>query len=254
MERPVTILDDPHPAEEGLDTAIARALLLRAGDGLVSESFRLHVPGRVVAFGKHDTLMSGYPEAVAAARRRGFQAVERLAGGRAAVFHERTLSFSWTIPGTDPTSGVTRRFEMLTDLIVASFARLGISTEVGEVPGEYCPGRFSVHHGGTSKLMGVGQRLTKSAAHIGGVIVVGDSGLVNAALGDVYPALGVWFDPGATGSLQDIDPTITMERARLAVLEELATRRNTTPGTIDSDTLALARRLTPEHVAPRAKR
>lgn len=249
MDRIITILDEPFPDVEGLDTAIARALLLRAAEGVVSESFRLHVPGRVVAFGKHDTLTAGYHEAVAAARDRGFHAVERLAGGRAAVFHELTLSFSWTIPDADPTSGVTPRFEMLADLVVAAFARLGIAAEVGEVPGEYCPGRYSVHHRGKTKLMGVGQRLTRGAAHIGGVIVVGGADLVNEALSEVYPLLGTSFDPAVTGSLQDVDPSITLDAVRNAVLDELASRRSTQPGLLDADTLHLARRLTPDHVA-----
>jgi len=39
----------------------------------------------MVAFGKQDRSSSGYGEAVRAARDQGFEAVERLAGGRASI-------------------------------------------------------------------------------------------------------------------------------------------------------------------------
>ncbi|RPI26037.1 MAG: lipoate--protein ligase family protein, partial [Actinobacteria bacterium] len=94
----ITVIRTAFTAEEGMDIAVSRALLLEASEGTSGETFRLHVPGRMVAFGKQDTLAPGYPEAVAAARALGYAPVERLAGGRAAVFHELTLSFTWTIP------------------------------------------------------------------------------------------------------------------------------------------------------------
>jgi len=253
MTRSISIITEGFPGEAALDIAVSRALLSQVGAATVGETFRLHVPGRVVAFGKHDTLTAGYGDAVAAARLAGFSPEERLAGGRAAVFHELTLSFSWTIPETNPTGGVQARFEQITDLIVRSFARMGIDSIVGEIPGEYCPGRFSVHHRGRIKLMGVGQRLSRDAVHVGGVIVVGGSALMNEALAPVYAALGLMFDPAATGSLQDVDPAITIERTQRAVLAELEQVAETEQGRLDEETMALARDLAPHHIADRPR-
>lgn len=244
---PLRLVRDEFSDKPALDTAVSRALLLRASDGEVAETFRLHTPGDVVAFGKRDTLEPGYVAAVMATRREGFAPIERLAGGRAAVFTTGTLAFAWTVPDPDPRTGIYPRFRELAAIMVAAFERLGVTAEIGELPGEYCPGDFSVHHDGAIKLMGVGQRLARNAAHVGGVVVVEGSDRVRNVLVDVYAALGLAWDPATAGSLRDVRPDITMERAADAIVAELASRRSLTPGAIDGETLALAERLAPQH-------
>ncbi|HEX9855061.1 MAG TPA: lipoate--protein ligase family protein [Acidimicrobiia bacterium] len=248
MERSVRFLSEGYPGVPGRDTAIARALLVRASEGLLGETFRLHVPGRIVAFGKHDMLEEAFPAAVAAAGDEGFLPVLRLAGGRAAVFHERTLAFHWTVPDAEPRASVTLRYESMAALMVAAFARLGIATEVGELAGEYCPGRYSVHLAGGGKVMGVGQRLARGAAHVGGVVVVSDPGLVNRPLVPVYRHLGVAWDPDATGALDEALPGLTLGAVSDAIVAELPTLGAVAPGEIDEGTLELADRLVGDHV------
>ena len=245
----LNIVRESFAERPGLDTAVSRALLLRAADGAIAETFRLHVPGRVLAFGKRDTLSSGYREAVSAARAEGYEAVERLAGGRAAVFHEASFAFSWAIPDDDPPLGITQRFEMISSLMTRALRRLGVDAEVGELPGEYCPGAYSVHGKAGIKLMGVGQRLTKRAAHIGGVVVVGESRLIREILTPVYAALDLTWDPGTAGAIQDVVPAVTLSETADAILAELAAIRSLNPATIDRETLELAKSLTDDHVA-----
>lgn len=213
------------------------------------ETFRLHVPNRIVAFGKRDTLEPGYAEAVSAARDRGFTSIERLAGGRAAVFTELTLAFAWTIPDPDPRSGIYERFERLASIMVGAFARLGVAGAVGQIAGEYCPGDYSVHHDGRIKLMGVGQRLARHAAHVGGVIVVQGSDLIREVLVPVYAALGLTWDPATAGALDDVRPGITTDDTIASVLDQLGGLAHLDRGVLDPATLALARRLAAEHVA-----
>ena len=86
--------------------------------GEIGGVFRLHVPGPVVAFGRADRVQPGYPLAVRAAQAHGFAAVERLAGGRAAVFHSSTLAFSMAVPDDDPRVGIRERFEMISGVMV----------------------------------------------------------------------------------------------------------------------------------------
>src|SRR3954453_6183290 len=88
---PLRLLTESFPDDPALDTAVSRALLERVAAGELPESLRLARPGRMVAFGKQDAIADGYAVAAAAARDQGFHAVLRLAGGRAAVFHEDTL-------------------------------------------------------------------------------------------------------------------------------------------------------------------
>ncbi len=249
MDGTIRLIRTGYPAEPGLDTAISRAMLIGASDGMLDQAFRLHVTGRVVAFGKRDTLESGYPEAVAASRAGGYLPIERLAGGRAAVFHEGTLAFNWTIPDRDPRPGIRTRFAALADVMVAAFRRLGVDAAVGELRGEYCPGEWSVHAAGRVKVMGVGQRLARHGAHVGGVVVVTGSAAVNEILVPVYAALGIDWRPETTGALEDVVPGITLSEVSAAIVEELRTRVRILDARLDDSTLGHARSLAEEHIA-----
>lgn len=247
VPRSILLLRDGFPAEPGLDVAVSRALLVRVGAGEVPESFRLHRPGREVAFGRHDVISPGYGAAVAAALRRGFAAVERLAGGRAAVFHEGTLAFSWTVPHHDPMTGIHERFRAVAGLVAAALQRLGVEARVGEVPGEYCPGTYSVNVAGTWKVAGIGQRLSRGAAHLGGVVVVEGAGEVVQVLRPVYAALGLAWRPETTGAVAD-HAAVTVADVAEALVDELNGATRVVHGVIDPATAALARELHAHHV------
>ena len=249
MARTIRLIREGHPTAPGLDTAISRAMLTRASAGLLEESFRIYTPGRVVAFGKRDTLEPGYSRAVDAARAGGFVPIERLAGGRAAVFHEGTLAFGWTHPIADPRPGIPARFGEVSEMMVAAFARLGIDTKIGQLPGEYCPGKWSVHAGGRLKMMGVGQRLARHAAQTGGVVVVHGAQTVNAILTPVYAALGIEWRPAATGALEDIAPDITLGETATAIITEMETRFRVLEARLDPPTLAQARNDAAAHIS-----
>ncbi len=247
-QRKIAVMQRAFVDPPGLDTAVSRAILLQVAAGELGETIRLHVPGRVVAFGRRDVASPGYPAAVAAAAAAGFQPVERLAGGRAAIFHEGTLAFAWSVPDPDPPQRTRARFAELATVVAAALRSIGVDARVGEVPGEYCPGEWSVNARGRVKLMGVGQRLARGAAHVGGVIVVSGAELVRAALRPVYAALDLEWDPAAVGAVEDEAPGVTIESVAAAVIAELDRRHDMAPGRLDEATLALARRLRPEHV------
>lgn len=244
----IRLLDTSFPDQPGLDTAVSRAILLRGSDGDVGETLRLHVPGRVVAFGRQDVVSPRYPAALRATHASDFAPIERLAGGRAAVFHEGTLAFAWMIPEPDPKTTITARFEQVAGLIRNALQDLGLDARVGEVPGEYCPGSYSVNVGGHSKVMGIGQRLAKHAAHVGGVIVVRDAELVNAPLIPVYDALGLSWDPATTGAVEDSLAGVTVSAVRDAFAARVMADADLVPATLEPETLELARELAPQHV------
>jgi octanoyl-[GcvH]:protein N-octanoyltransferase len=211
-------------------------------------TMRLYVPGREVAFGKRDAVTPQYPAAVAAARSAGFTPVERLAGGRAAVFTEHTIAFSLALAESDPRTTIHRRFREMSELVVAAIARLGIESEIGEIPGEYCPGEFSVNHRHRIKLMGVGQRLAKHAAHVGGVITVNRTDLLLRALIPVYRALELEWRPTTTGTLGDIEPAANNDSVLAVLKAELAARFNVTRGRVDDGMAEEARSLAHRHL------
>jgi lipoate-protein ligase A len=208
----------------------------RVAAGELPETLRLIRTGRVVAFGKRDKLAPGYAAAVAAAGELGFGSVLRLGGGRAAVFHEGTLELAHAVPDSDAQSGIRQRFEATAKLVAEALAGLGVDARVGEVPREYCPGRWSVNAGGTRKLAGVGQRVISGGAHVGTVIVADDAASIRRVLEPVYAALELSWDPATVGAVDR-----SWEDVRNAVLSRYAARYRVTEDVLDAETLALAR-------------
>lgn len=245
---PLRLLRSTHGVA-ALDTAVSTAILDRVAQGQIPATLRLFVPGRIVAFGSQDRTRAGYREAVAAVRMLGYDAVQRLAGGRAAVFHEGTLAFAWATPEPDAKDSIEKRFEALATIVLDALGRLGLDGEIGETPGEYCPGRFSVRVAGR-KVMGVGQRLVKGAAHVGGVIVVHSPELINAPLEPAYRHLGYRWDPTVTGSLSDLFP-IGVTQALESVIEAFrAAGHDIEDAVLETATLEDARALVADHAAP----
>jgi lipoate-protein ligase A len=246
-ERTVAVVRQGYDDANGLDTGVSHALLRRVAEGALPETFRISTPGRSVAFGKQDLIAPGFDRAAELARQHGFAPVIRLPGGRAAVFHERTIAFSWSVPDPDPVRGIRRRFTETAVLLTEALASIGIETSVGEIPGEYCPGEFSLNHAGTIKLAGIGQRLAKGAAHVGGVLVVGGAGRIRDVLVPVYDALEIDWDPSTVGALDDVIPMLDISTVADALVVALSASVPTLESALDRETLDLARVLAPSH-------
>ncbi|MBN1530735.1 MAG: lipoate--protein ligase family protein [Thermoleophilaceae bacterium] len=217
--------------------------------GELPETIRLTRPEPMVAFGKQDAIAPGYATAVAAARERGFDAVLRLAGGRAAVFHGGTIGLAHAVPEDQPRAHIRARFQATAGVIERALDGLGVDARVGEVEGEYCPGTFSVNARGAVKLAGVGQRLVARAAHVGVVLAVEGAARVREVLGPVYDALGLAWDPDTTGEVAAEAPGATWDQVRDALLAEYAREHELVPVGVDERTLALALELVEEHRA-----
>ena len=245
--RRIVLVRDSYPEPPALDTAVSRATLELVSDGRHPETLRLHRPAAIVAFGPRDLVERGAPAAVAAARARGFAAVERLAGGRAAVFHPGTVAFSWAIPEPSPREGIRARFDLLAGIVAEALRSVGVDARIGEVPGEYCPGEHSVNARGKTKLLGVGQRVVSGAAHVGGVVVVSGADRVRDVLIPVYEALELPWDPATVGSVEEEVPGIGWGAVAAAILDGFAARFDLEGGTLPETVLARARELVPRH-------
>ncbi len=242
------LVEDSYPNHPAMDVAVSHATLSAVARGEIGGVFRLHVPGRVVAFGRADRVQPGYRLAVRAAHAHEFAAVERLAGGRAAVFHGSTLAFSIALPDQDPRTGIRHRFEMISTVMVKAFQTLGIDARIGEVPGEYCPGSWSVNVGGRVKVMGVGQRLVRGAAHIGGVVVVDDGESIRDVLIPVNRALHLDWDPRTSGALADRSPGLDNSKVIKAIVKIMSGVYDLEPGRLPPTVVDEARSLIPEHL------
>ena len=247
--RTIRLSRDGFPEPPEMDTAVSHATLRRVAEGLEPETLRLHRPADVVAFGPRDRVAPGFAQAVNAAREHGFASIERLAGGRAAVFHQGTIAFSWAIPDPSAREGIRRRFDEVAAIMAEALRALDVDARIGEVRGEYCPGEHSINARGRTKLVGVGQRIVKGAAHVGGVVVVSGSERIREVLIPVYDALGLSWEPNTTGSLENEVPGITWDEAVRGIVKAFATGYDLEDGYIATDTTTLARDLVPRHAA-----
>lgn len=242
----LTLIRDARPGP--FDVAISHSILSAVSAGEMGPTLRLHIPGAMVAFGRADRVTPGYPSAVRAAEAHGFAAVERLAGGRAAVFHESTIAFSLALPEPEPKTGIHERFELISTLMVDAFESLGVDARIGELPGEYCPGEWSVNVAGRVKVMGVGQRLVRRAAHIGGVVVVDDGERIRDVLVPVYRALGLDWDPRTAGSLADRSPGLTTDLVMKSIKDQFRKRFSLSESELPSSILIRAEELLADHL------
>lgn len=257
---PLRLVESPHPGEADLGTGVSAAIMRRVARGELGATARLHRTAPILAFGRLDKLRPGYRRAIEIAREHGYEPIERLAGGRAAVFHEGTLSLSLSTREPGAYAGTRPRFEAMSGLVADALRRLGVEGQVGEVPGEYCPGEFSVNAAGRSKIAGIGQRVITGGAHLGCVVVVRGAGRIRAVLEPIYDELEIDWNPATTGSvalelgepdetlpLDRVDPLI--ERASEAIRAVLAERYEVAAVELDERTRRWAEELRGDHAA-----
>jgi octanoyl-[GcvH]:protein N-octanoyltransferase len=224
--------------------------MFRVAAGELPETLRIARPGTTVAFAKRDAVSPDYDAAVRAAREQGFEATLRLAGGRAAVFHDGTMEIGHAVPDAEPRAGIHERFRQTAGRLARALVTLGVDARVGEVAGEYCPGRYSVNARGAAKLAGIGQRVVGGGSHTGVVLVVEGEERINAVLEPVYAALDLDWEPAVTGSVRAEEAGATWERVAEAVVAEYGREYELLDDDVDSETLALARELVAEHRVP----
>jgi octanoyl-[GcvH]:protein N-octanoyltransferase len=237
---PVDLLEGSAGADPALDVALPHALLGLVAEGRRGPALRSYRPQPTVAFGRRDTFLLGFPGAVAAARRRGFTPVVRGAGGRAAAYDGGCLVLDLITPAADSMTGIQARFSGEAELQARALRGLGVDARVGEVPGEYCPGEFSVNARGQTKLIGAAQRIIRGAWLLSSVVVVAPAAGLRAVLEDVYDELGLDWDPATTGSVADEVPGVSIAAVRDAVLEEYAHREPLTPAFLTTTERAAA--------------
>ncbi|WP_245827711.1 lipoate--protein ligase family protein [Sinomonas mesophila] len=225
------------PAGSGAAAELGGAaeLLDEVKRGLRGGTLRLYRPRPTMAFGQRDTRLPGFEAAREASRAHGFEPVVRKAGGRAAAYHGGTLIVDHIEPAHEAMVGHRHRFEVFGELYARVLRSLGVDARVGEIPGEYCPGEFSVHGvpdgvlagaddpelttaAGRVKLVGTAQRVVAGAWLFSSVFVVSDAVPVRAVLTDVYRALDLPFDPATAGAADDLVPGLAVDEVEAALL------------------------------------
>ena len=241
------LLRDSFPERPALDIAISHALLGRVAAGELGATVRLYRPGPTMAFGRLDALRPGYRRAGVLAREHALEPVLRLAGGHAAAYDEGSLIYEEITAQPDVTAGLHERFRDGAALLAGALDDLGVDARVGEIPGEYCAGAYTVSASGRLKLVGVAQRAVRGAALLTAFVLVSGGDRLRAALVDVYRALDLAWDPVTAGALEDVLPGASSAAVEQALLAARARDRELTAVAIDDRTLELARALETRH-------
>ena len=233
------------PRPPALEVAVSHALVERVSAGELGPVLRIYRPAPTLAFGRLDRLRPGFGAAVAAAREHGFEPVVRAPGGHAVAYHDGCLVVDELLPERDPITGMQDRFARSGRRLAAALRAVGVDARVGRIPGEFCPGDFTVSAGGV-KLVGTAQRVIRHGSLLAASVAVTGGDALRAVLTDVYTALELDWDPATAGALDGV----ALDAVEDAIVG--AYEWSLTPGSLDPETLALAARLEAQHVAVEA--
>ncbi|BCW63397.1 lipoate--protein ligase family protein [Arthrobacter sp. StoSoilB22] len=223
--RQLTVYRQKESMGAAADLDFALELLQHARNGNLGPSLRLYRPQPTVAFGQRDANLPGFQAAAEACRELGFEPLIRKAGGRAAAYHQGTLVIDHIEPHPDALVRAKARFSEFGELLAGALRSVGVHAAVGEIPGEYCPGEFSVHGEDPDfpahriKLIGTAQRVVSGGWLFSSVIVVEDSKPIREVLAASYAALGLEWDPATAGAANDLLPHLDVQSVEDAVVE-----------------------------------
>lgn len=227
--------------DQALEVAVALAMVRRVSGGMsgpVVRVYRPHAP--VVAFGRRDTLRPGFSEAVKAAREAGFTPVVRSQGGRAVAYTNQSLVVDHVSPHPGLASGMNERFTTYGQLWAEVLARHSVDARVGAVPGEYCPGAYSVNARGQAKLVGTAQRVVRRAWLFSAVAIFDDTDILRPLLTVLYRILDLPFDASSVGSVRAEAPELSLDRLEAAIIAAYGDRFDLTPSVVDDELLTAA--------------
>jgi octanoyl-[GcvH]:protein N-octanoyltransferase len=226
----LTVVRQEHSLGAARDLEFGLDVLNQARAGEIGPTLRLYRPAPTVAFGQRDRNLPGFDAAADACRSLGFEPLVRKAGGRAAAYHEGTLVVDHVEPDADAIAGAKGRFAFFGELLAGALRSAGVDAAVGEIPGEYCPGEFSVHGqdpntGHRVKLIGTAQRVVSGGWLFSSVIVVENSAPIRDVLTASYEALGLDWDPATAGAVDDLVPRLDVTAIEDAVISTYAGHR-----------------------------
>lgn len=242
----------PLASTESGELAVAHALLRRASEGAIDRAFHLYAPvAPAVVFGRRDTRLPGFADAVRAAEDAGFVTAVRAVGGRVVAYTENSLVLDVVRHEPQAVGAMDHRFVAFGELMVEALRTIGVQSRLGAVPGEYCPGAHSVNARGVVKLVGTAQRVVRDAWLFSSLVVVDDGARLQRVLTDVHRCLDLPFDADSVGTVRGENPAVDLVDVH-AALSHAWGIDDVVASTLDEATRVLALDLEPgqrTHVA-----
>lgn len=180
-----------------------------------------HRPQPTAAFSRRDRLRPGYPTAQEATASAGYAPWDRLTGGRFAAYDSNALVVDLFRSHSEQWAEPRVRFERFSGALRAALRRFDDDVRVGEVPGEFCPGEYSLNVGGRTKVVGVAQRVTRHGWLISALLNVNHSEETGELIDRVYAMLDYEWDRGTYGALGKPGALIAVDDVASDVQAEL---------------------------------
>lgn len=180
---------------------VTRLLRLLAARETPTRVIRVYRPSPVAAFSGSDSNRPGFPDAEATARERGFPPVVRPAGGKAVVYDPSCLIAEVFRSPRQPDPRLD--FEEVADRLHELLRGLGLDARIGELAGEFCPGRHSINVAGRRKVVGIAQRIYRTASLTSSVVMVRHAPHLRDVTAALYAQLGYPWEESTFGSLED---------------------------------------------------
>lgn len=247
---PTTLVLDRELRDPLHDIALGPAWMRSLAAAGAGAALRFYRPRPTVAFSARDCLSPGIGAAVAAARAAGFAPVRRGPGGRATAYHPGCVGIDHVSAAPRGALDIRTRFADHGALLAGALREVGVPAGVGEVPGEYCPGEFSVHDGRGRKLVGTAQRLVPGGWLFSAMVVVTGADDVREVLVPVYAALGLPLDPATVGAVDDTVPGVAVDAVEAALVAAWARIVAPAPGTVPAAVTTAAAAAAERHRTP----
>src|SRR3954465_15602906 len=96
-------------------------------------------------------------------------------------------------------------------------AGIGADARVGGLGGDDCAGAHSLNVGGRLKVAGIAQRAIRGGALTSAIVTVGGGPWLRDVVAALYATLELDVAPAVAGALDEVVPTVTVERVGEAV-------------------------------------
>lgn len=209
-------------AESDLARPVSLLRAVAAGTIPQRRVVRLSAPPPTVAMSRRESRMPGFGAASEAAVDHGFVPVVRPTGGRAVSYDETCVIFDVIVREEEGGGDQVHFFREIGGRLAAALRALGVDARLGEVPGEYCPGEFSVNARGAVKLIGTSQRAVRGARLLSGMLPLGPVDRLAEVLAVVNAALELDWDAATFGTLAHENPGIPRHAVEDALVAALA--------------------------------
>lgn len=199
----ILVIRQEGSADAAADLDRSIELLRDVASGVIAQAgvLRVYAPSPTVAMSRRESRLPGFESARLASRERGFAPAVRPTGGRAVAYDQTCIVFDAIRREAPGSTAQAAFFLEVGDALMTALRSWGVDARVGDVPGEYCPGEFSVNARGAVKLIGTSQRAVRGARLMSGMLPLAEvEGLVEV-LTAVNAALGLDWDPSTFGSL-----------------------------------------------------